>query len=191
MTPDEVLVFWFDARPGSPGYGRQREIWFEKDAAFDAAVGERLGLAHEAAAEGRLDGWSARARGALALAILLDQVPRNLFRGAARAFATDAKARAVAGGAIARGLDAALLPVERMFLYLPFEHSEALADQHRSLALFRALEAFPETADVMRAVRRHYEIVARFGRFPHRNTALGRVTTPEEAAFLQEAHSSF
>jgi len=191
MTPEEVLAFWFAAPPGSEGYGRMRELWFESDLAFDEAVRSRLGAVHEAAAAGAHEGWAASPRGSLALVILLDQVPRNIFRGQARAYASDAKAREVAAAAIARGHDRALLPAERMFLYLPFEHSEASADQERALVLFAELEAFPETAGIMSTARRHAEIISRFGRFPHRNSALGRLTTAEEAAFLEEPDSRF
>jgi uncharacterized protein (DUF924 family) len=190
-TPEDVLAFWFDAALGDPDYGRPREIWFERDDAFDESVRARLGEAHEAAARGALDAWASRGRGALALVILFDQVPRNIFRGTPRAFATDAKARAVAGEAIAQGHDRRLLPVERLFLYLPFEHSEQLADQERSIALFAAIDQLPDWERTMKAVLRHHEIIARFGRFPHRNAVLGRDITPEEAAFLQEPHSSF
>lgn len=191
MTPDDLLAFWFGAPPGSPTYGRSREIWFEKDAAFDAACRMQMGAAHEEAAMGRLDHWAETPRGALALVLLLDQATRNLFRGDPRAFATDAKARALADAAIARGFDRGLLPTERMFLYLPFEHSEALADQERALELFAELNTLPETAGILAIVRRHHDIIARFGRFPHRNAVLGRITTAEEAAFLREPNSSF
>jgi len=190
-TIDDVLAFWFGAAPGGPGYGRAREVWFEEGAAFDAEVRRRLGAAREAAAAGRLDGWAETARGAVALVILLDQAPRNIFRGEARAFATDEKARDVAAAALARGLDRALVPAERMFLYLPFEHSERLEDQRRSLELFASLEADPATAGCLEWARRHHEVIARFGRFPHRNAVLGRATTPEEAAFLAAPDSSF
>ncbi|MFI5023246.1 MAG: DUF924 family protein [Alphaproteobacteria bacterium] len=191
MTPDDVLAFWFAAAPGAPGYGRMREVWFKKDPTFDDEVRRVLARPHEAARAGASDGWASTGRGALALVILLDQVPRNIFRGEARAYACDGKARGVAEAAIARGYDRALLPAERLFLYLPFEHSEVPADQERALELFAALEAFLETGGVMKVVRRHAEIIRRFGRFPHRNAALGRATTPEEAEFLEEPESSF
>ncbi len=191
IAVDEVLAFWFGAAPGSPDYGQKREVWFDDSAAFDAEVRRCLGAAHEAAAAGRLDAWAESAHGALALVILLDQVPRNIFRAEARAFATDKKARGVAMTALARGFDRVLLPIERMFLYLPFEHSERIDDQRRSLELFAGLEADPATAGCLAWASRHYQVIARFGRFPHRNAALGRVTTPEEAAFLAEPDSSF
>ncbi len=191
MTPAEVLAFWFAAERGTSGYGRQRARWFAKDDAFDAEVRERLAAAHEAAAAEALGEWAASVEGALALVILLDQVPRNIFRGTARAYASDALARAAASAAIARGRDRELVPVERMFLYLPFEHSEALADQERALTLFQELEAFPETRGITETAWRHAEIIRRFGRFPHRNAALGRATTRAEAEFLAEPDASF
>lgn len=177
---DEILAFWF-------AEGRVAQ-WFERSLAFDREVAERLAPLHERAAAGELDHWAAEPRGALALVILLDQVPRNLFRGTARAFESDAKARAVSHAALAAGHDAALsAEAERLFLYLPFEHSENLADQERSVALFSRLS----DPGWLRYAELHREIVARFGRFPHRNAALGRETTSEEAAFLQEPNSSF
>jgi uncharacterized protein (DUF924 family) len=134
--------------------------------------------------------------GALALLILLDQFPRNLFRGTARAYAADAKARAVADAAIAAGHDRVMSSCGRLFCYLPFEHSEALADQDRCVAMFQSIPVAPDFdaethAGAVRSAHRHREIIARFGRFPHRNAALGRATTPEEAAFLREPNSSF
>lgn len=191
IAPDKVLGFWFATAPGKPDYGKLRHAWFEKSDTFDREVRTRLGAAHEVAVQGLLNDWVTSARGALALVILLDQVPRNIFRDTPRAYESDGKAREIASAAIARGLDRNLLPVERMFLYLPFEHSERIEDQERALELFATLEAFPETKDIMKTVRRHYEIVARFGRFPHRNAVLGRATTPEEATFLQGPDSSF
>lgn len=123
--------------------------------------------------------------------MLTDQLPRNMFRGTAQAFATDALALACARKVLAKGWDAPMLPVERMFVYLPFEHSEALEDQSRALELFEPLGAFTETADTPDYARRHWEIVKRFGRFPHRNAILGRVGTPEETEFLKQPGSGF
>lgn len=151
----------------------------------------------EAAAAGDCADWTGTPEGTLALLILLDQFPRNLNRGSPRAFTADGLARDVAAAAIAAGFDRALPWDRRRFFYLPFEHSEDEADQARSVALFRAwLEESPpdrraDAEDQLDAALRHQEIVLRFGRFPHRNPALGRVTTPEEAAFLQEPRSSF
>jgi len=185
-----VLDFWFDAGSG-PDFEAPRAVWFDIDAAFDRAVGARCGALHDAAAAGRLDGWAATPLGCLALLILLDQVPRNLFRGTPRAYATDGQARAHARAAIAAGFDRALGPVQRWFVYLPLEHSETLADQVRCVALFEALGDHAESADTLDWVRRHHDIIARFGRFPHRNAVLGRPSTPEELAFLQEPNASF
>ncbi len=176
---DELLAFWF-----APGTKPRR---FARDGSFDAELRDRFGPLAAAAAEGRLDRRAGTPRGALGLVLLLDQLPRNLHRGDPRAFAQDEKARAVASAALAAGHDAALGQDERLFLYLPFEHSEDLADQERSVALFTELGA-PEWLDY--AVR-HRDIVRRFGRFPHRNAALGRASTEEELDFLREPLSSF
>ena len=180
---EAVLDFWF-GRPGDPEHGSSRAPWFESDASFDRAVGAHCRALHEQAAAGELDAWAATPRGALALVILLDQVPRNLYRGTPRAFATDAQALGHARAALAAGFDQAMTPLERWFLYLPFEHSEALADQRRAVALFEALPDHPERDEALAFVRRHCEIIERFGRFPHRNAALGRPTTAQEQAFL-------
>jgi uncharacterized protein (DUF924 family) len=192
LPPDaaRILAFWF-GDDGDPDCAARRALWFEADAAFDRAVGEHCAQLHEAAAAGHLDGWAATPLGCLALLILLDQVPRNLFRGTPRAYATDAQALAHARAALAAGHDRALTPVQRWFVYLPFEHSEALADQRRALALFEALAHHPPSAEALDVVRRHVEIIERFGRFPHRNAILGRASTPEEEAFLREPNSAF
>ncbi len=188
---DDILDFWF-GRPGDAGYGGKREIWFEKNDDFDAEIRDRFMADHEAAEAGRLDPMQRTARGALALVIVLDQFPRNMFRGEARAFATDAQAREVAGAAIACGFDLALTPVERRFFYLPFEHGETLADQARCAWYMREhLPPDDERDASIGHARRHRVIIERFGRFPHRNAALGRTSTPEEIAFLEEPNSSF
>ncbi len=176
----EIIEFWF-----GPGMA---EKWFVKDPALDREVAERLGVLHDKAAAGELDSWRDSAEGCLALIVLLDQVPRNLFRDRARAFATDAAARELTGHALARGFDAALTQDQRGFLYLPLEHSESLGDQETSVRLTAALDEDPAWHDY--AVR-HRDIIARFGRFPHRNAALGRESTPEERAFLEQPNSSF
>jgi uncharacterized protein (DUF924 family) len=170
ITPADVVAFWRAAGP---------KRWFEHDAAFDDEIRRRfLGL-HEAAAAGKLTGWEQSAEGALALLILLDQFPRNMFRGQARAFATDPLALAIASRAILNGYDGAI-PGLRSFFYLPFEHSENLADQERAIMLYKAVG----DADDLKWAELHADIIRRFGRFPHRNAVLGRVTTPEEQAFL-------
>ena len=167
----DIVTFWREAGP---------KRWFEKDDAFDAEIRRRFLATHEAAAAGKLSAWEQDAQGALALLILLDQFPRNMFRGSARAFATDPMARAIAAGALVRGFDARAPEGMRKFFFLPFEHSEDMADQERSIALNKAAG----DADDLKWAEIHADIIRRFGRFPHRNAALGRVTTPEEQAFL-------
>jgi uncharacterized protein (DUF924 family) len=154
-------------------------------------VRERFLGTHERAAAGDMAGWQAEPRSLLALIVVLDQFPRNIFRGTARAFATDARALAAAQRMVAANWDQGLLPVERMFVYLPFEHAEDAAMQARALELFDGLAASPEVGDVIDYARRHQAVIARFGRFPHRNEILGRVSTPEELEFLSQPGSSF
>jgi uncharacterized protein (DUF924 family) len=187
--------FWFGA-PGHPERGRMRKTWFEKDPAFDAELRNHFLADYERAATGACDALADTAEGVLALMILLDQLPRNLFRGTARAFATDAHARDIATRAVAAGLDTQLAPVERVFIYLPFEHSEDVTDQRRGVALFESLPVTPDFSEAERAnvidyAGRHLAIIERFGRFPHRNAALGRPSTPEEIEFLKQPNSSF
>ena len=170
-SPAEVITFWHDAGP---------QRWFAKDCAFDDEIRQRFLGRHEDAAAGRLSGWEATAEGALALLVLLDQFPRNMFRGQARAFATDPLARAIAAGALVRGFDAQAPDGMRGFFYLPFEHSENLADQERTVAFYKAVG----DADGLKWAEVHADIIRRFGRFPHRNAALGRASTPDEQAFL-------
>ena len=185
-TAEDIVQFWFGNAPGE-----RRKVWFVKDPAFDAEISARFLATYEKAASGGLSEWKNTARDSLALIILTDQFPRNMFRGSGRAFATDAIALATARHVIDSGWDANMLPVERMFVYLPFEHSETLTDQERSLALFKPLAPFPETSDAAEYSTRHWEIVRRFGRFPHRNAALGRPGTPEEIEFLKQPGSGF
>lgn len=182
MDAGEVLRFWF---------GRDRKAWFEKNPAFDAEIRRRFLPRYELGAAARLSDWMQTPAGCLALVILLDQFPRNMFRGSARAFAADPLARDAARAILDNGWDKAMTPDERMFAYLPFEHSESLADQERCLALMQDIAAFPETADLPRWAEAHLVIVRRFGRFPHRNAALGRASTPEEIEFLKQPGSSF
>lgn len=179
-----VLRFWFR----DP---ERRKEWFAKDPAFDAEIRARFLQLHEEAVSGALGFWKEQPGDCLALVIALDQFPRNMFRGTARAFAADAPAREAAAHALAQGWDRAMLPVERLFLYLPFEHSESLADQERALALMRDLARYPETADALRWAEKHHAVIAHFGRFPHRNAALGRPGTPAEIEFLRQPGSSF
>ena len=179
-----VLTFWF-------GQGGRDKRWFEKSDAFDAEVRRRFLALHEQAAAGALAGWRDEPGACLALIVALDQFPRNMFRGTPRAFTTDDLALDAARHALARGYDRAMQPVERMFVYLPFEHAESLAEQEKACALTRPLEAFAETDDVYRYALAHRDVIARFGRFPHRNAILGRASTPEEIEFLKGPGSSF
>jgi uncharacterized protein (DUF924 family) len=187
---DEVLAFWF-GREDEPGYGEFREAWFRKDPEFDQQVQERFGLLYERAAAAELDGWREEARSCLALVICLDQFPRNMFRGDGRTHATDDKALETARYALERALDRELPPFQRVFVYMPFMHSESVEDQRRSVELFGRLAETPGAPDLTSYAVGHMEIVERFGRFPHRNVILGRETTPEEAEFLQGPDSSF
>ncbi len=185
---EEILEFWFGTQSER---GSARKAWFEKNAAFDESIRARfLGL-YEAAAGGRLGAWRESSNECLALIVLLDQFSRNMFRNSARAFAADALALDAARHAVERGFDRGLLPVERQFLYLPFEHSEALEDQLRACELMRSLEEFPQTAEAHLWARKHLEIIRRFGRVPHRNAVLGRASTTEEVEFLKQPGSSF
>ncbi|MEZ5670464.1 MAG: DUF924 family protein [Alphaproteobacteria bacterium] len=172
LTPAAVLDFWFGELT--------HEDWFRGGARVDRMVADRFAGPAADAAAGRLDHWADTADGALALVLLLDQFPRNLHRDSAGAFAQDAKARAVADAALARGFDRAVAAARRPFLYLPFEHSEALADQDRSVALFAA----HGDAEMLDYAERHRAVIARFGRFPHRNPVLGRTPTAEDTAYL-------
>jgi uncharacterized protein (DUF924 family) len=186
----EVLAFWF-GEPGSGDYGKPRPAWFRKDPAFDEEIRHRFLALHARAALGELEGWHDDPDSLLALVVVLDQFSRNLYRGDPRAFSQDAAALACAQLALERGWDEARMPVERQFAYLPFEHAEDPAMQERSVALFSALEAFPETKGLSVWAEKHRVIIRRFGRFPHRNAALGRPSTPEEIAFLEEPGSGF
>jgi uncharacterized protein (DUF924 family) len=172
-TPHDVLTFWRQAGPGK---------WFDRDARFDEAIRLKFEPTHHAAARGEYDAWAEAPDGALALLILLDQFPRNLFRGSAHAYATDPKARAIARAAVDQGFMFKVEPPLGQFFVLPFEHSEDLADQDRAVALAEALG----DADSIKWAELHRDIIVRFGRFPHRNPALGRATTAEEQAFLDE-----
>jgi uncharacterized protein (DUF924 family) len=171
ITPADVLAFWREAGP---------DKWFTRDEGFDAEVRDRFLGTYEAAVAGQLGDWEATPEGALALTIVLDQFPRNMFRGSARTFAADPQARAVANSALKRGYDQDVAEAERGFLFLPFMHSEEIADQERCVALYRAAG----DDDGLKHAEQHADIIRRFGRFPHRNPTLGRATTPEEKAFL-------
>ena len=170
ITPVGILAFWRDV-------GSDR--WYKRDDAFDAEVRRRYLELWQKASAGELSAWESSDDGALALSIVLDQFPRNMFRGTAEAFSSDAKALAVADRAIARGVDARINPNLLEFLYMPFMHSEAMADQ------LRCIELFQGSPDNLKYAEEHAEIIRRFGRFPHRNRVLGRATTAEEQAYLE------
>lgn len=178
-APTDVLDFWF-----APG---NEARWFQASPDFDEQISRRFALLVEAARAGELDHWATMSDGSLALCLLLDQFPRNIWRGTPRAFSCDEAARRVAAGAIAVGHDLAVPPGRRLFFYLPFEHSEDLADQERCLALMRGLN----DSEQLHWAERHHAVIARFGRFPHRNAILGRASSPEEVAFLGQPGSTF
>jgi uncharacterized protein (DUF924 family) len=169
--PADVVKFWRDATA---------KKWFSKDTAFDEEIRKRFLALHEAAAAGKLEAWEMTEEGTLALLILLDQFPRNMFRNDKRAFATDPQALGIARRAVARGFNDKMEPGMRGFFLLPFMHSEHLADQERGVALYKAAN----DANGLKWAELHADIIRKFGRFPHRNAVLGRKTTPEEQAFL-------
>jgi uncharacterized protein (DUF924 family) len=196
--PEHVLDFWF----GPPGRaaeiaGRQSKLWFGKSPDNDRAVAERFAATLVASAAGKLDHWTAAPRGRLALVIVLDQFPHHIHRDRPQAFATDPQALAQSLAALEAGEDEQLAPIERVFLYLPLEHAESLAMQERSVSLFQQLAneaAVDERAlfdNFLDYARQHRDVVARFGRFPHRNAILGRPSTPEEIEFLKLPGSRF
>lgn len=184
----EVLHFWFGE---GAEYGKRHKRWFEKNVEFDAEVAKRFGPVHEDMLAGKHRDWLEARRPCLARIIVLDQFPRHIHRGTARAFSGDALALEAAKHLLGKGWGRKLLPVERMFAYLPFEHSESLEDQERACELCEALLAFPEVADTHRYAVAHRDIIRRFGRFPHRNEVLGRASTPEEVEFLKQPGSAF
>jgi uncharacterized protein (DUF924 family) len=184
----DVLDFWYGP---AATRGTQRAEWFRKDEKFDALIRERFGELLERAARRELEAWRADPQSMNALIVVLDQFSRNLFRDNSRAFAQDAYARECVREAIARGDEEKLLPVQRVFLYMPLEHSEDAADQETCLERMRALEAFPETRGFTQWAEKHKVVIDRFGRFPHRNAILGRASTPEEGEFLAQPGSRF
>lgn len=183
-SPEALLAFWF-ATPGC------EERWFKPDSAFDAAFAARFSALAVRAAAGALDHWVETPEGALALVLLLDQAPRNLHRGSGAAFLCDAEARAVARAAIVSGFDGAVAPLQRQFFYLPFEHSEDANDQDEAVRLFATLPPGTLRDFCIEWAERHRRVIRRFGRFPHRNAALGRASTPEEQAFLDSPEAPF
>ncbi len=190
----QVLEFWFGP-PTDPQHTQSRERWFKKDPAFDAEIAQRFQPLVDQALSGELAGWVTRPVDphlALAHIVVLDQFPRNIFRGTARAFAGDAQALQTARAVVASGADRLLSGVQRQFCYLPFEHAEDLPHQRTSVQLFQQLgRDEPALAGLETWAQRHFDIVARFGRFPHRNEALGRASTAEERAFLLTPGSGF
>lgn len=188
-----ILEFWFgDPRTEETTYQARRKFWFGKQPEFDAAIAEKFREVYEQATSGKLDAWQQEPLGCLGLIIVLDQFSRNMFRDTPQAFATDAKALSVAQQSVNREFDRALDPLQRIFVYLPFEHSENREHQAQSVALFRQLHAdAPELFDVLDYALRHQVVIERFGRFPHRNRILGRESTPEEIEFLKQPGSSF
>ena len=193
-TTLDLLDFWFGTTD-DPGHGQPRTVWFRKDPAFDAEIARRFGPLIEQALVGGIDDWLTKpldALPALARVIVLDQFTRNVFRDTARAFAGDAAALQTARALVATGADRSLTSVQRMFVYLPFEHAEDLSHQRTAVQLMQQLaNDDPARADLVGWAQRHHDVVARFGRFPHRNAALGRTSTPEEAAFLLTPGSGF
>ncbi len=184
----DILAFWFGE---GARHGQRRAQWFKKDSVFDDEIRSRFLTIFELAAAGGLSHWQKQPHHCLALIIVLDQFPRNLFRGSFRAFATDPLARDATLQALAKGYDRRLKPVERQFIYLPLEHSESLPDQQHCLQLMQQLAEFGETNVLHVWAEKHLLIIRRFGRFPHRNAALGRQNSAEEAEFLKQLGSGF
>ncbi len=197
-TPASVLAFWFGSEISDGTVAQaQSALWWQKNPATDDAIRARFAGWTAQAASGALDAWRATPQGLLALIVLTDQFPRNMYRGTPQSFAFDALALGLCREGLARGADRQLRPIERVFFYLPLEHSEVLADQQQAVQNMGALAAavpadqrapFEGFADY---ARRHQAVIARFGRFPHRNAILGRSSTPQEREFLQQPGSSF
>jgi len=198
MDPERVLGHWFgELDEEGLSTPAQQQRWFTKDDAFDAELREQFLAEHQAVRSGQRDHWLIDPRGRLAYVVVLDQFSRNMFRGTKEMFASDKLALKAAREGVERGADRALKLAERQFLYMPFMHSEALEDQERAVALFTALRddltgrARENVENAVRYTIMHRDIVARFGRFPHRNELLGRESTPEELEFLTQPNSSF
>ena len=187
MTATDVLDFWFGPDPNL----WQRDRWFRGQDTMDALMDTRFSPTLDLALAGLLDSWPSTPEGALALVIVLDQFPRNIHRGTPRAFAGDRKARRVADVAIAGFQDRALTPVQRVFLYLPFEHSEDMEDQDRSARLFDRLSGHATLSECVTSAYEHRSVIAQFGRFPHRNAILGRQSTQAERHFLDTQGRGF
>ncbi|MBL4589228.1 MAG: DUF924 domain-containing protein [Alphaproteobacteria bacterium] len=177
----DILNFWFEES--------QPQQWFQKNPAFDELIRSRFLEVYEIARQGALNDWKNDGDGVLSLCILLDQFPRNMFRGSAQSFATDAQALLIAKYALSKGLDQVVSPAKRRFVYLPFEHSEHLQDQRKSVELFETMKATDPLGHEY--ALRHLEIVEKYGRFPHRNNILGRENTPEEEIYMSQVGSGF
>jgi uncharacterized protein (DUF924 family) len=190
MTPETIIDFWF-GKKDSLEYGKSRPEWFKKDRDFDDKIRSLFLPIYQQAARGKLDFWREKSLSCLALIITLDQFPRNLFRDESRAFATDKQALLQAEYAVSQGFDRVLLPVQRWFIYLPFEHNESEEIQHRGIKLWSSLADDPNSISAINYAYQHLAVIERFGRFPHRNQILGRVNTAEEEEFLQQLGSSF
>lgn len=196
-TPEDVIDYWFGSPAQPLTSAQQFERWFGSSEAQDSALRERFGPLLAAAEAGELNPWTSAPLSLLALIIVLDQFSRNLYRGSAKAFANDSRGLALARLAVDKGWDQQLLPIQRMFVYLPFEHSEELDHQRQAVALFEQLEEQVAPGERERFAvftdyaRRHHDVIERFGRFPHRNARLGRQSTPDEVTFLASPGSSF
>lgn len=197
-TPDTIREYWFGALEDAAVTARERaRLWWSKNPESDDEIRRRFESWVIKAGSGELDNWASNPQDRLALILLTDQFPRSIYRDLAKAFAFDSKALSLALTGIDAGFDAALRPLEKVFFYLPLEHSESLADQKRSVSLFQKLvddaspDQKPTFAEYLDFAARHRDIISRFGRFPHRNKALGRISTSEELSFLQQPGSEF
>ncbi len=190
LRAEKILSFWF-GESGTVEYGKPRQIWFQKKPEFDDTLRCEFLSDYEQAINGDLNHWLNLPESCLALILLFDQFPRNMFRGEPQAFATDWEALCAAQHAITQEYDRTMLPVQRWFIYIPFEHSENLEHQKQAVKLFKEISDDPESASVINYAIRHLEVIERFGRFPHRNAILGRASTAEEKLFLKEPGSSF
>ncbi|MBE9216332.1 DUF924 domain-containing protein [Plectonema cf. radiosum LEGE 06105] len=187
---NEILNFWF-GNPEDADYGKPKKVWFAKEPEFDEELRRRFLIDYEKAAGGYLDEWKDSPLSCLALILLLDQFPRNIFRETPQAFATDWEALSTAHLAIAQGYDRQLLNVQRWFVYLPFVHSENIDHQRQAVKLFQKVSGDKDSASAIENAIRHRSVIERFGRFPHRNIILGRPSTPEEKEFLKEPGARF
>jgi uncharacterized protein (DUF924 family) len=196
-TAESLHAFWFGGKADDAAADRQSKLWWGKSSVVDAEVAARFAPLVQSARAGALDGWGDTPQQALALILLTDQLPRNIYRGTAASFASDAVARSITVAGLEREMDRQLKPIERVFFYLPLEHAESMADQDRAVSLYTRLFQEAPAAQVERYrnfltfALRHRRVIERFGRFPHRNAIIGRESTPDEISFLQEPGSSF